>query len=191
MGDSLRCVSGRGGDDSVEGGDEGLPVGAFAVEFAVAFGGEGVDAAASAAAAMIGFFPDGVDFTGGFETVEGGVEGAFFELEESAAAGFEAFEDFEAVGFAMVECGEDEEFEVASEFVAVNFHDLIIDCLGIGSRKKCGHRGPASETAAFSFGKRVWTLIVAIAAVWECGKVWKGGRDCLDSPDGAAAGGVN
>jgi hypothetical protein len=47
-------------------------------ETAAAFGGEAVDSAAWAATGGGGVFPLAGDELGGFETIEGGVEGAFF-----------------------------------------------------------------------------------------------------------------
>ena len=89
-----------------------------------------VDAAACAAPAVGFGFPVGLDFAGGFEAVEGGVEGALLEFEQAAASGFEPAEDFQAVGGVALEGGEDEHFEVSAEFVAVDGgHGVIVDRL--------------------------------------------------------------
>ena len=60
------------------------------------------------------------DLAGRFQAIQGRVERAFLELEQSAASELESMENFQAVGVAAFEGGQDQRFEMAAQLIAVN-----------------------------------------------------------------------
>lgn len=118
--------SGRGEENGPDDFDELLPFRPPPLELAFPLGGDSVDASASAAASAGSIFPGSLQETGCFESVQGGIEGAFLHAEETVTGLLHPFENLETVSGPPFEEGEDHGVEVSAEFVAMNFcHDDI------------------------------------------------------------------
>jgi hypothetical protein len=115
-------------EDASDGEGELVPAGLFLGELVAAGGGELVELGALA---FVGEGPFGGDPALGFEAVEGGVEGAGFDLEDVLGGLFDVLGDGVSVGGAEEEGAEDEEVERALEEVEARGHGYVDNLLNI------------------------------------------------------------
>jgi hypothetical protein len=111
----------RGPHDTGDGADELFPVGLFFGKLAFAGGGEAV---IFGAAVGFGLAPLGGEPALFFEAVQGGIEGAVFDLQGIGGAGAEGLTDAVAMLGAPLQGAEDEHVEGALQdfdAVAVGF----------------------------------------------------------------------
>lgn len=104
-------MGGSSVEDAAHGVDIGLPLAGAFLGFLNADGGEVVDAPGGSGGLD---FPGAVDEVLGFEGAQGGVQGAFFEVEGAGAEVGDGAGDAVAVEWAAGEDGEDEGRDVAA-----------------------------------------------------------------------------
>src|SRR2546423_733749 len=120
-----RSLGGRR-QDSAERDDEGFPIAPAAREHSMTFGRKPVDSRTGAAPTVLLALPSRRNLAGGCEPVQGGVERAFFELEQPAAADFQTPQNLQPMRFAAFERGEDQHLKMAAELIAADwFHAQI------------------------------------------------------------------
>ncbi len=109
-------------EDASDGGGELVPAGLLLGELAASEGGEAIELGALT---FVGKGPLGIDAALGFEAMEGGVEGAGFDLEDVLGGLLDVGGDGVTVGGSEAEGTQDEEVERTLEEVKTGRHDFV------------------------------------------------------------------